>query len=169
MKYVSRWFLALMVVAAAFTLITWLCGEVILPGVLKDPVIRWTVATAAAIVVDALVAMWAYSFAKGDEGEHGGAARDRSGKTRNSIKNAVILRSVTQGRDITTLPVTDRPPDVEAASRDDRANESCSGKTRNSITATFIGGHAMQGRDIGPAREAPSGRSVPDRPASREM
>src|SRR5690242_18872040 len=75
MKNITRGTLAVVIVAAVFALVTWLCGAIILPHVLKDPVVRWTVATAAAIAVDALVAMWAYSFAKGGENGDTGPAK----------------------------------------------------------------------------------------------
>jgi hypothetical protein len=40
MKNIARGTLAVVIVAAVFALVTWLCGAIILPHVLKDPVIR---------------------------------------------------------------------------------------------------------------------------------
>src|SRR5712691_117142 len=101
MTNMARGALAFFMVAAVFALVTWLCGAIILPDVLRDPVVRWTVSTAAAIAIDAFVAIWAYSFSKGNENDETGTAKPGAGRTRNLIKKAVILGPVTQGRDIT--------------------------------------------------------------------
>ena len=57
MKTIGRWAVAFTAVIAAFAIPAWLCGTLILRDVLKDPGVRWGVATAVGIVV-ALVALW---------------------------------------------------------------------------------------------------------------
>ena len=74
-KNIARGTFAVVIVPVAFALVAWFCGAIILPHQLQDPVICWTVATAAAIAVDALVAMWAYSLVKGGENPDIGAAK----------------------------------------------------------------------------------------------
>ena len=156
MKNIVRGTLAVVIVAAVFALVTWLCGAIILPDVLKDVVVRWTVATAAAIAVDALVAMWAYSIGKGGENDDTGTARTGTGRTKNLIKKAIILGPVTQGRDITRPTGTSDRHDTGTAPDSGPAAGSGSGNTKNSIANAFIHGATSQGRDISQAVAAGS-------------
>jgi len=153
-KNITRGTFAVVIVAAVFALVAWLCGAIILPHLLKDPVVRWTVATAAAIAIDALVAMWAYSFAKGGENDDTGTAETRTGRTKNSIKKAIILGPVTQGRDITRPTGPGDRHDAGMAPDGDQAEGAGSGNTKNSIANAFIHGATIQGRDISQAAEA---------------
>lgn len=155
MKNITRGALAVVIVAAGFALVAWLCGEIILPSALKDPVVRWTVATAAAIAVDALIAIWAYSFAKGGENDTE-AAKTRAGRTKNSIKKAVILGPVTQARDITRPTRTGDRHDTGALTDSGETQGTGPGNTKNSISNTFIHGATIQGRDISQAAETAS-------------
>lgn len=120
----------MVIVAGGFALVAWLCGAIILPHVLEVPVVRWTVATAAAIAVDALVAMWAYSFGKGGENDDTGTARTGTGRTKNSIKKAMILGPVTQGRDIARPTGTGDRHDAGTAPNGDQAGGTGSGTQR---------------------------------------
>ncbi|WP_405640466.1 hypothetical protein [Streptomyces uncialis] len=63
MERFGRWVVAFLVTVAAFAVSTWLCGALVLPSVLKDPAIRWSVASALGATAAALAAMWGYGFA----------------------------------------------------------------------------------------------------------
>jgi hypothetical protein len=58
-----RWAAAVWVTVAAFAVPTWLCGAIVLPSMLKDPAIRWGVASALGAALAALAAAWGHSFA----------------------------------------------------------------------------------------------------------
>ena len=58
-----RWVVAALVTGAAFALPTWICGALVLPSMLKDPSIRWGLASALGTALAALAAAWGYSFA----------------------------------------------------------------------------------------------------------
>lgn len=58
-----RWALAGLVTAAAFTVPAWLCGSVVLPPLLKDPAIRWSLASALGAVLGSLAVLWGHGFA----------------------------------------------------------------------------------------------------------
>ncbi|MFI9771844.1 hypothetical protein ACIHJG_34010 [Streptomyces sp. NPDC052415] len=58
-----RWAAAVLVTVAAFTVSTWLCGAVVLPSMLKDPAIRWGLASALGGAMAALAASWGHGFA----------------------------------------------------------------------------------------------------------
>jgi len=105
MRTIGRWAVAFTAVIAAFAIPAWLCGTLILRDVLKDPGVRWGVAAAAGTAVAAFVALWAYSFVRGDGEdeslEHGGSAGN--GNVRNSIKakGSLFLGPVMQSGKIT--------------------------------------------------------------------
>ncbi|MFE3558345.1 hypothetical protein ACFXKW_26310 [Streptomyces sp. NPDC059193] len=42
---------------------TWLCGAVVLPPLVEDPAIRWSLASALGTALAALAASWGYGFA----------------------------------------------------------------------------------------------------------
>jgi hypothetical protein len=126
------------------------------------------VATAAAIAVDALVAMWAYSFAKGGENDDTETAKTGAGRTKNSIKKAIILGPVTQGRDSTRPTGTGDRHDAGTAPDGDQAEGTGSGNTKNSIANAFIHGATTQGRDISQAAEAEAAGSAPEESARQE-
>ena len=168
MKNIARGTFAVVIVAAVFALVAWFCGAIILPHVLKDPVVRWTVATAAAIAVDALVAMWAYSLVKGGENDDTGAVKTGAGRTKSSIKKAVILGPVTQGRDITRPTGTGDRHDAGTTPDGDQAGGTGSGNTRNSIANAFIHAATIQGRDISQAAEEVAAGSTPEESERRE-
>jgi hypothetical protein len=165
MKNVARGTFAVIIVAAVFALLAWLCGAIILPNVLKDPGVRWTVATAAAIAVDALVAVWAYSFGKRGENNGTGTVKTGAGRTKNSIKRAVILGPVTQGHDITRPNVTEDRHNAGTASHVDQTEGIGSGNIKNSIADAFIYGATTQGRDI---NQAVTAGSAPEEPTRQE-
>ncbi|MGW5691187.1 NACHT domain-containing protein [Streptomyces asiaticus] len=48
---------------AAFAVPTWLCGNIVLPSLLKDPSIRWGVASTLGAALAGLAAAWGYTFA----------------------------------------------------------------------------------------------------------
>lgn len=58
-----RWAVAGLVTAAAFTVPAWLCGSVVLPPLLKDPAIRWSLASALGAVLGSLAVLWGHGFA----------------------------------------------------------------------------------------------------------
>lgn len=58
-----RWAVAGLVTAAAFTVPAWLAGSVVLPSLLKDPAIRWSLASALGAVLGSLAVLWGHGFA----------------------------------------------------------------------------------------------------------
>ena len=114
MRAIGRWGVAFLAVIAAVAVPVWLCEALILPHVIKDPGVRWGVATAPGLAVATFVGLWAYDYVKraadGDPAERdasaeGGTprpARSGRGATRNSIKGGLFTGGpVIQGRDIT--------------------------------------------------------------------
>ncbi|MFB7355996.1 hypothetical protein [Streptomyces gardneri] len=63
MERFGRWAGAGFVTVAGFVVPTWLCGVLVLPSVLEDSAIRWSVASALGAAVAALTGMWGYGFA----------------------------------------------------------------------------------------------------------
>ncbi|MFD8566660.1 hypothetical protein [Streptomyces sp. NPDC059639] len=57
--------------AAAFAVPVWLCGAVVLPSLLKDPAIRWSLATALGAALASLVVLWGHGFATRGQGTTG--------------------------------------------------------------------------------------------------
>jgi len=114
MRAIARWGVAFLAVIAAFAVPAWLCDALILPHVIKDPGVRWGVATAPGLAVATFVGLWAYDYVKratdGEPAEHGGSAEDGTphpastgrGNTKNSIKGGLFTGPVLQGRDITS-------------------------------------------------------------------
>jgi len=98
-----RWVVAFLAVIAAFAVVTWLAGALILRDALTDPGVRWGVATAAGLAVATLAGLWAYGFAvgadKGEEGTATGAAKTGSGRVSNKISGGTFHGPVIQGRD----------------------------------------------------------------------
>ncbi|MEV0444815.1 hypothetical protein AB0I84_04560 [Streptomyces spectabilis] len=58
-----RWAGAGLATAAAFAVPAWLCGAVVLPPLLKDPAIRWSLASALGAVLGSLAVLWGHGFA----------------------------------------------------------------------------------------------------------
>jgi hypothetical protein len=71
----GRWLLAVTVTAVAFAVSTWLCGALLLPRVMDDSAVRWTVACGAGAAISALAAMWGHGFAGGGRAAPGPAPR----------------------------------------------------------------------------------------------
>jgi hypothetical protein len=114
MRAIGRWGVAFLAVIAAVAVPVWLCEALILPHVIKDPGVRWGVATAPGLAVATFVGLWAYDYVKRatddksaehDESPAGGTPRPAStgrGTTKNSIKGGLFTGGpVFQGRDIT--------------------------------------------------------------------
>jgi hypothetical protein len=59
----ARWTVGAFVVMAAFALVTWLCGALILVHAIRDPGIRWGVAAVAGGALAGFLALWGQSFA----------------------------------------------------------------------------------------------------------
>lgn len=88
MRRTVRWWVAGLVVVAAFGAATWVSGVFVLPLVMKSEADRWVVAAGLGVAVAALVALWGQSWATresaGELGTEAGkrsiaAARDISG------------------------------------------------------------------------------------------
>ena len=58
-----RWCAALVATMAAFALITWVAGTVVLPHLISDHTDRWGVAAACGVAVAAAAAAWGNWFA----------------------------------------------------------------------------------------------------------
>jgi hypothetical protein len=63
-----RWVVAGLATAAAFAVPVWLGGAVVLPSLLKDPAIRWSVASALGAVLGSLAVLWGHAFATRPQG-----------------------------------------------------------------------------------------------------
>ncbi|MDH6214167.1 hypothetical protein [Streptomyces pseudovenezuelae] len=59
----ARWAVAGLMTAAAFAVPAWLCGAIVLPPLLKDPAIRWSLAAALGAVLGSLAVLWGQGFA----------------------------------------------------------------------------------------------------------
>ncbi|WP_051969114.1 hypothetical protein [Kitasatospora azatica] len=55
----------------AFAVPVWLCGAVVLPSLLKDPAIRWPLASTLGAALAALAAVWGQGFATSGQGTTG--------------------------------------------------------------------------------------------------
>lgn len=126
MRKVARWSAATLVTMAAFAVGTWLCGAVILDHLLKDPAVRWGIASGLGVAVAALAALWGHSFAEGREAEEtvsGSSSKVPAGvitgrgSTLNKISGGIFHGPVTQGRDTfltgpdASAPAKPRQPD----------------------------------------------------------
>lgn len=126
---VMRWLVAVVVTVAAFALVTWICGVLILQSMMKDSGIRWGTAGACGVAVAALAALWGNSFASAERSKDPvcvgvnraapPAATTGLGKTRNSITGGTFHGPVIQGRDISGIPPAAVPlaPDSGVESR----------------------------------------------------
>jgi hypothetical protein len=54
---------AVLATVAAFTVPTWLCGAVLMPPLVNDPAIRWSLSSALGAVLAPLAASWGHAFA----------------------------------------------------------------------------------------------------------
>ncbi|MEU1041866.1 hypothetical protein [Streptomyces sp. NPDC005907] len=59
----ARWLVAGLVTAAAFAVPAWVSGAVVLPSLLEDPAIRWSLASALGAVLGSLGVLWGHAFA----------------------------------------------------------------------------------------------------------
>lgn len=66
-----RWAVAGLATAAAFAVPVWLCGAVVLPSLLKDAAIRWSLATALGAALASLTVLWGQGFATRGQGTAG--------------------------------------------------------------------------------------------------
>lgn len=136
MRSASRWLVAILVTGAAFVVTTWICGALLLPVILKDPTIRWSLAVGLGLALAALAALWGNSFATGERpaeslpGVAAGPARTASGRTRNIIRGGTFQGGpVIQGRDISG-PISGgprpaaRPPGPSSPAPDGRGDTS---------------------------------------------
>lgn len=69
MKPIFSWLIAALVTSGAFAMATWICGALVLPGLLKDSGVRWGLAGALGVAVAALAALWGHSYATTPHGE----------------------------------------------------------------------------------------------------
>ncbi|MEW1723912.1 hypothetical protein [Streptomyces sp. NPDC093109] len=58
-----RWAVAGLATAAAFVVPAWLCGAVVLPPLLDDSAVRWSLASALGAVLSSLTVLWGHGFA----------------------------------------------------------------------------------------------------------
>jgi hypothetical protein len=110
MKPANRWLVAVLSTVAAFVAGTWICGAVVLSGVMKDSATRWGIAGAFGVAVAALAALWGHSFATSEQVTSGtpednreASAKDAltgSEGTHNEISGGNFHGMVIQGRDI---------------------------------------------------------------------
>jgi len=103
-----RWPLATLVTVAAFSVVTWTCGTLILPHVMNDPTIRWGMAGGLGTAVAALAALWGHSYAtahrsrsatSSSPGPAPEGSSAGSGNVRNQISGGSQRGPVFQGRD----------------------------------------------------------------------
>jgi hypothetical protein len=117
-RRIVRWSVAGIVTIAVFAVVTWICGALALPHVMKDPGVRWGVAGALGVAVAALAALWGHSFAIGEQPARTNSRNDPGpaskttgcGSTRNKISGGIFRGSVIQGRDISGSASSDSVP-----------------------------------------------------------
>jgi hypothetical protein len=107
-KLAGRWSVAVLVTVAAFVVGTWISGAIVLPSIVKDPAIRWSIAAAFGVAVAGLGALWGHSFgareqasdthSHHDAGTLTNEALTGSGGTYNEIKGGTFRGMVIQGR-----------------------------------------------------------------------
>ncbi|MFD0167041.1 hypothetical protein ACFVJH_23260 [Streptomyces decoyicus] len=88
-----RWAVAGLATVVAFAVPVWLCGAVVLPSLLKDPAIRWALASALGTVMASLAAVWGHGFATRAEGTTGRSASS----VRATAERAVAIGGNNQG------------------------------------------------------------------------
>lgn len=125
-KSAGRWSVAVLVTVAAFAVGTWVSGAIVLPGTVKDPAIRWSIAAAFGVAVAALAALWGHSFSTREQASDtplhhnpGTSAKDAlssSGNTRNKISGGNFHGMVIQGRDISGSVSGSNPPQEDSQS-----------------------------------------------------
>lgn len=120
---------------AAFALVTWLCGALILTHAIRDPAIRWGIAGVAAGALAGFLALWGQSFAtkephrdpaadgdrgKADRGTAAGPAGGTAtvdGDVRPVFNGGNFYNQVIVARDITDPGAVRRAPPPEQAER----------------------------------------------------
>lgn len=125
-RRIVRWSVAGLVTIAVFALVSWICGALALPHVMKDPGVRWGVAGALGVAVAALAALWGHSFAIGEQpagtnsrNDPGPASKTTgSGSTRNRIIGGIFHGPVFQGRDISGPASSDSVPPANLRAED---------------------------------------------------
>lgn len=90
-----RWAVAGLVTAAAFAVPVRLCGAVVLPPLLKDPAIRWSVATALGALLGGLAVLWGQGFATRTPAATGTGTSGRSVQA--TAERAVAIGGDNQG------------------------------------------------------------------------
>lgn len=120
-----RWSVAGLVTIAVFAVVTWICGALALPHVMKDPGVRWGVAGALGVAVAALAALWGHSFAIGEptgtnsREDPGPASKTTgTGSTRNRISGGIFHGPVFQSRDISGPASSDSVPPANLRAED---------------------------------------------------
>jgi hypothetical protein len=94
-KQAVRWGVAGLVTVVAFCGPAWICGALVLPTLITDPVIRWGIAGALGVALAALAALWGKTFAT--EGRPAAG----SGDVHNEISGGTFHAPVSLARDIT--------------------------------------------------------------------
>jgi hypothetical protein len=117
MKHLVKWLVAGLVTAAVCATTLWLVGALLLPHIIRDPGIRWSLAGVLAAAVSALPAMWGQSFATRDSSnkilQHpsssNGPAEDLPGHV-NMISGGTFHGPVIQGQEVLTQIIPSPPP-----------------------------------------------------------
>ncbi|MEU1827520.1 hypothetical protein ABZ502_34580 [Streptomyces abikoensis] len=112
-----RWAVAGLATAAAFAVPAWLGGAVVLPPLLKDPAIRWSLASALGAVLGSLAVLWGHGFATRTRQEDHPRTRS-GGSVQATGERAVAIRGNPAG-DISTgdtgVPRTTADPTARRA------------------------------------------------------
>jgi hypothetical protein len=149
-----RWAVAGLVTAAAFAVPVWLCGAVVLPPLLEDEAVRWSLASALGAVLGSLAVLWGHGFATRVP------AAEQSVSSVSSVQatagGAVAVGGNNQGSIFTgRAPAPAQPPVAAPAALPHPVPPST-----GSVTASGPGSIAIGGDNAGPL-------STGDRPDSR--
>ncbi|MFF8787996.1 hypothetical protein [Streptomyces sp. NPDC015125] len=88
-----RWAVAGLATVVAFAVPVWLCAAVVLPSLLKDPAIRWALASALGTVLASLAAVWGHGYATRTEG----STRRSASSVQATAERAVAIGGSNQG------------------------------------------------------------------------
>ncbi len=143
----GRWVVAGLVTVAGFAVPTWLCGVLVLPSVLEDSGVRWSVAAGVGAAVAALAGMWGYGFAARPSGSEplgpvvqapGGRAVAIGGSNSGSISTS------------DTHAPTPGPPSDQAAGGQPTPQQSSAQPALGTVSAAGDRSIAIGGDNTGP-------------------
>jgi hypothetical protein len=141
-----RWAVAGLVTAAAFVVPTWSCGAMVLPLLVEDAAIRWSLASALGTALAALAASWGYGFATRDRPTTGQSPSSPSVQA--TAERAVAIGGNNQAR----VSTGDAPAPTQPAPAGSAAGQSPAPPAPGAASASASGERsiAIGGNNSGP-------------------